>query len=128
MLCTSDVYTLIDYAAFIESMFIMVSVAGLLWLRYKEPDLHRPIKVLVILLKNIFCVILKFLFCLKVALWIPILFIMICAFLVFMPIYVRPYEVAAGLLITASGVPAYLVGIYWQNKPSWLKSLSSIWI
>lgn len=45
MLCTSDVYTLIDYSIFIESMFIMFSVAGLLWLRYKEPDLHRPIKV-----------------------------------------------------------------------------------
>lgn len=45
MLCTSDVYTLIDYAAFVESMFLMWSVAGLLWLRYKEPDLHRPIKV-----------------------------------------------------------------------------------
>lgn len=103
MLCTSDVYTLIDYAAFIESLFIMISVIGLLWLRYKEPDLHRPIKV---------------------ALWIPILFVMICAFLVFMPIYVRPYEVAAGLLITATGIPAYLIGIYWQNKPAWLKSLS----
>jgi amino acid transporter len=45
MLCTSDVYTLIDYAAFVESMFLMWSVAGLLWLRYKEPNLHRPIKV-----------------------------------------------------------------------------------
>ena len=45
MLCTSDVYQLIDYAAFVESMFIMWSVAGLLWLRYKQPDLPRPIKV-----------------------------------------------------------------------------------
>ena len=62
---------------------------------------------------------------LKVALWIPILFILICAFLVFMPIYVRPYEVAAGLLITATGIPAYLIGIYWENKPAWLKALSS---
>ena len=43
-----------------------------------------------------------------------------------MPIYVRPYEVAAGLLITATGIPAYLIGIYWQNKPVWLKSLSSM--
>lgn len=42
-----------------------------------------------------------------------------------MPIYVRPYEVAAGLLITATGIPAYLIGIYWENKPAWLKALSS---
>lgn len=49
---------------------------------------------------------------------------LICAFLVFMPIYVRPYEVGAGLLITATGIPAYLVGVYWQNKPDSLKSVS----
>ncbi|KAK4008832.1 LOW QUALITY PROTEIN: large neutral amino acids transporter small subunit 2 [Daphnia magna] len=103
MLCTSDVYTLIDYAAFVESMFLMWSVAGLLWLRYKEPDLHRPIKV---------------------SLFFPIAFLMICGFLVIMPIYVRPYEVGAGLLITATGIPAYFIGIYWENKPNWLKSLS----
>ena len=50
---------------------------------------------------------------------------MICAFLVFMPIYVRPYEVAAGLLITATGIPAYFIGVYWQNKPDWMKNFSS---
>lgn len=61
----------------------------------------------------------------KVSLWIPIVFIMICCFLVFMPIYVRPYEVGAGLLITATGIPAYFIGIYWENKPEWLKSFSS---
>jgi len=103
MLCTSDVYTLIDYSSFIESMFIMWSVAGLLWLRYKEPSLPRPIKV---------------------SLVIPILFLLICCFLVFLPIYVRPYEVGAGLLITATGIPFYFVGIYWQNKPQWFISMS----
>lgn len=51
---------------------------------------------------------------------------MICGFLVIMPIYVRPYEVGAGLLITATGIPAYFIGIYWENKPNWLKSLSSM--
>jgi len=103
MLCTSDIYTLIDYSSFIESMFIMWSVAGLLYLRYTEPNLPRPIKV---------------------SLVIPILFLLICCFLVFLPVYVRPYEVGAGLLITVSGIPFYLIGIYWENKPRWFTSLS----
>ena len=45
MLCSSDVYTLINYTSFVESGFIGISVAGLLYLRYKYPDMHRPIKV-----------------------------------------------------------------------------------
>lgn len=125
MLCVSDVYTLIDYAAFIESMFIMLSVLGLLWLRYKEPNLHRPIKVYNRNFRVEFYYYLIFIFW-KVSLFIPIVFIMICCFLVFIPIYVRPREVAAGLLITATGIPAYFIGIYWENKPECLKLLSSM--
>lgn len=45
MLCSSDVYTLINYTSFVESAFIGVSVAGLLYLRYKCPDMPRPIRV-----------------------------------------------------------------------------------
>ena len=40
-----DIYTLIDYTAFVESSFILVSVSGLLYLRYKRPNMERPIKV-----------------------------------------------------------------------------------
>merc|ERR1711934_1224743 len=40
-LTTSDVYRLIDYAAFVESMFILVTILGLLYLRYTRPDLPR---------------------------------------------------------------------------------------
>lgn len=100
MLCTSDIYQLIDYAAFVESMFLMWSVAGLLWLRHTQPDLPRPIKV---------------------HLSIPIMFLIISAFLVSLPAYVRPLEVGAGLLITASGIPVYFLGVYWKNKPMWFQ-------
>ncbi len=51
MLCSSDVYTLINYTSFVESGFIGISVAGLLYLRYKCPDLPRPIKVTVLHLR-----------------------------------------------------------------------------
>lgn len=72
-LSTSDIYRLIDYAAFVESMFILVAIAGLLYLRYTRPDLPRPIKI---------------------TLGIPIVFLLICTFLVFLPLYVRPVEVS----------------------------------
>lgn len=39
-----DVIQAIDYAAFVESMFILVTILGLLYLRYTRPDLPRPIR------------------------------------------------------------------------------------
>ncbi|XP_063989482.1 large neutral amino acids transporter small subunit 1 [Diachasmimorpha longicaudata] len=100
MLYTSDIYVLITYCSIVESFFIMVSVAGILWLRYSRPKMDRPIKV---------------------ALWIPITFVSICAFLVLVPCYVRPREVIMGTVITLSGIPAYFVGIVWKNKPDWFQ-------
>ncbi|XP_076338073.1 large neutral amino acids transporter small subunit 2-like isoform X2 [Tachypleus tridentatus] len=43
-LSTVQVYTLINYVTFSEAFFVMFSVAGLLWLRQKRPNLKRPIK------------------------------------------------------------------------------------
>eukprot|EP00095_Tigriopus_kingsejongensis_P011978 maker-scaffold1489_size38734-snap-gene-0.9 protein:Tk11978 transcript:maker-scaffold1489_size38734-snap-gene-0.9-mRNA-1 annotation:"y+l amino acid transporter 2" len=96
-----DIYSLIDYASFVESMFILVSLTGLLYLRWKRPDMPRPIKVNII---------------------VPITFLFICTFLVFMPLYVRPMEVGMGLLITASGIPVYLIGVRVTNKPAWFQN------
>lgn len=45
MLCTSDIYTLINYVGFINYLFYGVTVAGQIVLRFKEPDMYRPIKV-----------------------------------------------------------------------------------
>ncbi|XP_059490385.1 large neutral amino acids transporter small subunit 2 [Neocloeon triangulifer] len=98
MLCTSDVFLLINYSSFVESFFIMLSVAGILWLRHKKPDMHRPINISVIY---------------------PIIFVFICAFLVILPIFDKPLDTGMGILITLSGIPAYLIGVKWQNKPKW---------
>jgi len=46
MLVSSDVYVLINYTSFVESVFMTLSVIGLFVLRYTQPDLHRPIKVM----------------------------------------------------------------------------------
>lgn len=45
MLCTSDVYTLINYVGFVNYLFYGVTVAGLIVLRVRQPSLQRPIKV-----------------------------------------------------------------------------------
>lgn len=97
-LFVGDIYALINYASFVESSFILAAIASLLYLRWKRPEMERPIKV---------------------SIGIPIVFLIICAFLVFMPLYVEPVQVGMGILITVIGVPVYLVGVHWRNKPQW---------
>lgn len=100
MLCSSNVNVLITYSSFVESAFIMLSVSGILLLRYKQPDMERPIKV---------------------SIWIPIFFVLVCLFLLIVPCYEAPYEVGMGVLITLTGIPVYLIFIAkvlpW--KPLW---------
>lgn len=45
MLSSDDIFALINYASFVESSFIGLSIAGMLYLRYSRPDMERPIKV-----------------------------------------------------------------------------------
>ncbi|KAH7642345.1 large neutral amino acids transporter small subunit 1 [Dermatophagoides farinae] len=101
-LTTTQVYTLINYTAFIESLAVAASVGALLWLRWKRPHMERPIKVNILL---------------------PILFFITCLFLVVLPFYVSPYETGIGALITLSGIPIYLVTIAWKNKPKMYQRL-----
>lgn len=91
MLVTSDIYVLINYSSFVESFFIAMSVAALLYLRWKQPMLTRPIKV---------------------PLFFPVAFLLICIFLLALPLYEEPFVVGMGLLIIFTGVPAYLIFLY----------------
>ncbi|XP_054711197.1 Y+L amino acid transporter 2-like [Uloborus diversus] len=99
-LSTTEVYVLINYTAFVEASFVTLSVAGLVWLRYKQPDLERPIKVNILL---------------------PAIFLVVCAFLVTFPFYVSPWETGMGIAITLSGIPVYMLTIFWKNKPDFYK-------
>lgn len=100
LIVIEDVYVLINYVSFVEALFTSISVTGLIWMRYKRPDLVRPIKVSSVL---------------------PVIFFVICAFLVTFPCYVRPWEVSVGLAFAACGIPVYLITIGWENKPQWLR-------
>jgi amino acid transporter len=95
MLTTSDVFILINFTSFIESVFITMSVAALLYLRWTQPKLERPIKVNILL---------------------PVFFFVVCTFLVCLPIYVTPFVVLVGSGIILSGLPVYYIFIHQQER------------
>jgi hypothetical protein len=45
MLAFGEVYSLITYFEFIEAVMLAAPVLGLLYLRWKQPKLERPVKV-----------------------------------------------------------------------------------
>ncbi|KAI2667760.1 Large neutral amino acids transporter small subunit 2 [Labeo rohita] len=96
MLCTSDIYTLINYSGFLNYLFYGVTVAGQIVLRIRKPHIHQPIKV---------------------SLAWPVIFLIFWAFLLIFSLYSEPMVCGIGLGIMLSGVPVYLFGVYWENKP-----------
>ncbi|XP_066536673.1 large neutral amino acids transporter small subunit 2 isoform X2 [Hoplias malabaricus] len=81
MLCTSDIYTLINYVGFINYLFYGVTVAGQIVLRIKQPDMYRPIKVSL--------------------LW-PVSYLLFWAFLLIFSLYREPMVCGIGLAIMIS--------------------------
>ena len=101
LLTTSDVFILINFTSFVESLFITLSVFGVLYLRWKQPELVRPIRVNLVF---------------------PIMFFFICGFLVIMPVFEEPEVVGVGLAIIVSGVPVYLVFVSLRSRLSWINA------
>ena len=54
---------------------------------------------------------------LQVSLWIPIVFVLVCVFLLVVPCVAAPYEVGIGIAITLTGIPVFLIGVQWEDKP-----------
>uniref|UniRef100_A0A8D3DGL8 Solute carrier family 7 member 8b n=1 Tax=Scophthalmus maximus TaxID=52904 RepID=A0A8D3DGL8_SCOMX len=96
MLCTSDIYTLINYVGFVNYLFYGVTVAGQIVLRIKQPDLYRPIKVSLV--------------------W-PVIYLLFWAYLLVFSLYSEPMVCGIGLAIMMTGVPVYFLGVYWEKKP-----------
>ncbi|XP_064148370.1 large neutral amino acids transporter small subunit 2 isoform X1 [Loxodonta africana] len=96
MLVTSDMYTLINYVGFINYLFYGVTIAGQIVLRWKKPDIPRPIKI---------------------SLLFPIIYLLFWAFLLVFSLWSEPVVCGIGLAIMLTGVPVYFLGVYWQHKP-----------
>uniref|UniRef100_A0A8D0GM96 Cystine/glutamate transporter n=1 Tax=Sphenodon punctatus TaxID=8508 RepID=A0A8D0GM96_SPHPU len=102
MLFTGDLYSLLNFLSFARWLFIGLVVAGLIYLRYKRPDMPRPFKV---------------------PLFIPALFSFTCLFMVALSLYSDPVNTGIGFAITLTGVPAYYLFIIWDKKPKWFRRL-----
>ncbi|GAB6026414.1 hypothetical protein CHUAL_012615 [Chamberlinius hualienensis] len=95
-LTSSDIFALINYVGFATWLAIGVAVVALPYLRWKRPDLNRPIKVNLIF---------------------PIIYIICSIFVTVLPMYAKPFETGMGLIIVLTSIPVYFVFIYWKNKP-----------
>jgi len=102
-LCSTNMYALINYVAFVNWLSIGLSVVALLYFRWKRPDMNRPIRVHIAY---------------------PIVYVVCSVFLVVVPLYASPVETGLGCLIIASGIPVYWIFVCWKSKPkSWERLL-----
>uniref|UniRef100_A0A665T1M0 Solute carrier family 7 member 10b n=1 Tax=Echeneis naucrates TaxID=173247 RepID=A0A665T1M0_ECHNA len=96
ILCIGETHNLINYVSFINYLSYGVTIAGLLFYRWKKPNLYRPIKV---------------------NLLVPVCYLMFWALLLGFSLYSEPVVCGVGLVIMLTGVPVYFLGVHWKEKP-----------
>ncbi|KAJ4923578.1 hypothetical protein JOQ06_004116 [Pogonophryne albipinna] len=96
ILCIGETHNLINYVSFINYLSYGVTIAGLLYHRWKKPNLYRPIKV---------------------SLLVPLSYLLFWVLLLGFSLYSEPVVCGVGLVIMLTGVPVYFLGVHWKEKP-----------
>ncbi|XP_055769776.1 large neutral amino acids transporter small subunit 1-like [Salvelinus fontinalis] len=96
---SSDIFSIINFFSFVNWLCVAMAIIGMMWLRYKRPELERPVKVNLLL---------------------PVSFVIVCVFLIVVSFWKTPVECCIGIGIITTGVPVYFFGVWWQKKPSWI--------
>lgn len=95
-LFSTSIISLINYFMFLDTLFSAISVSTMIALRKKMPNLTRPIKI---------------------SLLIPTIYILMCAYLIILPIWIQPMKSLIGICFVFLGVPIYYLTANWKNKP-----------
>jgi len=126
---------LIELYSFVYSLVSLAVTAGLIYLRWKQPKLHRPMKVIkmslcILCLQNIRRFVKyqakKTLLFLQVSLFFPIAFGIICLFLIILPLYVDPIKQIIAIAILLTGLPVHYVFVKKRGLPAAIDDFSSI--
>ncbi|XP_036432134.1 asc-type amino acid transporter 1 [Colossoma macropomum] len=96
IMCIGETHNLINYVSFINYLSYGVTIAGLLYYRWKKPNLYRPIKV---------------------SLLVPLCYLLFWALLLGFSLHSEPVVCGVGLVIMLTGVPVYFLGVHWKDKP-----------
>ena len=54
---------------------------------------------------------------------LPLFYLVICAFLIVLPLTTTPSLVGVAMLIISAGIPVYFVFIYWKGKPRCMRKI-----